>query len=171
MTRETTTSTLDTILTRLHARIIAACAAATDDNTYISTVSSELLPNPDEVVFELSPSQSITFEDGHFTGAGRYAMHVVCQLNVTIHSTIQQDEVGRDTIYLTNSDRGIIKYMTQVLSALADHDLLDASGNQLLSHPLRPMQAYIPPRDDRTRGYVTMSFGCEFDWYIDPTEP
>lgn len=171
MTRETTTSTLDIILTRFHARIIAACGSATEDNTYLSTVSSELPPSPAEVIYELSPSQSITFEDGHFTGAGRYAMHVSCQLNVTIHSTIQLDELGRDGIYLTHADRGIIQYMTEVLSALADHDLLDESGNELLSQPLRPVQAHIPPRDDRTRGYVMLSFACEFDWYISPTEP
>lgn len=170
MARETVSSTLDTILTRVHARLITVCTGSTHNNTYLSTVSLELPPSSDEVVFEISPSQSLTFDDPHFTGAGRNAMHVSFQINVTIHSTVQSDEVGRDTEYLTHADRGIVKYMTAVLSALADHDLLDLDGNQLLSQPLRPLQAHIPPKDDRSRGYVTLVFGCEFDWYIDPIE-
>lgn len=171
MTRETTTSTLDVILTRVHARIVAACPSASNDNTYISTVSMELPPNPDEKMLEISPSQSWSFEMPHFTGAGRNAMHTIGQINITVHSTLSADEVGRDKEFLTHSDHGIIKLMTEVLSALADHDLLDASGNELLSEPMRPIQAQIPPKDDRTRGFVTISFEVRFDWYINPTEP
>lgn len=171
MTRETTTSTLDVILTRVHARIVAACPSATNDNTYISTVNSDLPPSPDMYMFEISPSQTWSFEPGHFTGAGRYAMHVIGQINITVHSTLQADEFGRDKEYLTHADNGIIKLMTEVLSALADHDLLDATGNELLSHPMRPSQAHIPPKDDRARGFVTITADVEFDWYISPTEP
>lgn len=174
MARETTTTTPDVILTRAHARIVAACDSATDDNTYISTTSTELPPNPDEVMYELgfSPTMSFTSDGGgHFTGAGRNAMHVSTQLSVTIHSILQADEVGRDKEYLTHADRGVIQYMTEILNALAEHDLLDSSGNELLSHPLRPSQAHIPPKDDRSRGYVTILFDLEFDWYIPPTEP
>lgn len=171
MARETTSSTLDVILVRVHARIIAACPSATNDNTYISTVSSELPPSSDERMLEIAPSQVWTFEPGHFTGAGRNAVHMIGQISVTIHTTLQADEVGRDLQFLTHSDRGIIILMNEVLNALSDHDLVDASGNELLSHPLRPSQAHIPPRDDRTRGFLTLLFDVEFDTYIDPTEP
>lgn len=174
MARETTTSTPDIILTRAHSRIVAACDSATNDNTYISTTSTELPPNPDEIMYEIGLAPTLSFEydgGGHFTGAGRNAVHVKGQLSVTIHSTLQADEVGRDLQFLTHADRGIIQYMTEILNALTGHELLDESGNELLSQPLRPIQAHIPPKDDRSRGYVTILFDLEFDWYIPPEEP
>lgn len=166
MARETTTSTLDNILLRTVARLIDQVTDAGTANTYISTVPQELPPNPAEFMFEVSPSNNYTFEEGHMTGGGTVMLHCITEIVVTIHVTGQPDQQGRDDHYLTHTDRGVIKQITGVLKALSIHDLQDAAGNELLSHPMRPVQGTIPPKDERKRGFVSLFFQCEFDWWM-----
>ncbi len=164
MARETTTSKLDLILLRAKRRLVDAAAIATDSNTYISTIPDELPPNPDEVMFEIAPSHSYQFDQGILAGAGQASLHTQTQLIVTIHSTVQLDEAGRDEIYLTRENLGACELIRQVLKAFCDHDLLDEDDNQMLSHPLMPISGDIPPKDQRERGFVSLRFRCDFDW-------
>lgn len=155
-----------TILTRVTDRILAEVAEATPHNTYVSTRDDELPPNPDEVMFQLGMSVHSDVEQELVTGAGNQDIHLRHQISVTIHSTVQRDEVGRDLQYLTDDSQGMLQRVTSVLGALSGHDLVDGSGNELLAQPLRPSKVVVPPRDDRRRGKVTVLFDVEFDWAV-----
>lgn len=171
MARETTSSTLDQVLLRVIDRLIVTVAEAKSANTYISTVHDEPAPNSDENMFEVAPSENSSFDDAHMEGAGKNALHWIGSIDVMIHATAQNDQVGRDVEFLTNASRGIIGLVTKVLDSLSNHDLLDADGNQMLSQPLRPGRMSIPPKNDRTTGYILVSFSCEFDWYMSTADP
>lgn len=157
-------TTLDAILLRVIPHLIAQVPDAKIGNTYLSTIPNELFPNPAEFMFEISPSESWTFEQGHITGAGKDALHAVGNILVTIHSAVQLDQVGRDAEYLTNQARGILRLVTLVLDAMSNHDLLNADDEPMLSQPMRPVRLHIPAKDDRRKGFVTIEFEIEFDW-------
>lgn len=157
-------TTPDIILTAIVNRIISQVDGATSSNTYISTISNELPPNPAEVMFEISFAHNFATFDGEFTGAGNAGLHTQMTAMVTISTVIQRDEVGRDAVFLTDADQGMLQWLTKVLAALSNHDLLDGSGNQILAEPLRLTQGQIPPKDDRRRGFATLMMECSFDW-------
>ena len=157
---------LSEVLTRTVVRMIDDIAACTSSNTYLSTMPNQLPPNPDEVMFEVSPSGTYSFDQDIITGAGRNALQCSTEILVTIHVTHQNDEMGRDTEYLTNSTRGALVHVGSVLESLSLHNLLIANGNEILIHPMRPTTGWIPPKDDRRKGFVTLAFSVEFDWDI-----
>jgi len=167
MSRETTTSTLDIVLLAIQSRLIAQVSEFTIHNTYLSTLPTDAPPpSPGQVMCEISPDETWQFEEPMLTGGGRHMMHTRGRIITTLHLTIQTDPVGKDPQYLTNATRGAIKYLNATLSALADHDLLDTEGNELLSHPLRPLTMHLPPKDKREIGYVSIAWDVEFDWYL-----
>ncbi|MBE41889.1 MAG: hypothetical protein CL480_11390 [Acidobacteria bacterium] len=152
------------ILNSVKTRLIASITAATADNTYISTIPEELPPNPDEVMFEISPGQNLSFDYGLFVGAGLDSLNTTMQLTVTVHITQQKDETGRDDSYLRHATLGAFPIVRSILKALGDHDLQDGSSNEQLSQALHPLSATVPPRDDREAGYATVVFEAKFDW-------
>lgn len=159
-------TTLEPVLLRTVDRLIQQISEANEVNTYISTLPNELFPNPSENMFEVSPGETWTFDPGHITGAGKNALHVKGSLKVTIHHTSQQDQAGRDTVYLTNRTRGVMRLVTKVLDALTNHDLANEDEQPLLSEPMQPTTLHIPPKDERRKGFVTIEFSCEFDWHV-----
>lgn len=159
-------TTLEPVLLRILDRLIDQIREANKVNTYLSTLPNELFPNPSEYMFEVSPGEQWSFDPGHMTGAGKNALHAVGSVKITIHHTGQLDQAGRDTEYLTGSVRGVMRLVTKVLDALSNHELADSDERPLLSQPLQPKAMYIPPKDDRRKGFVTIEFSCEFDWHV-----
>ena len=163
MARETSTN-LAEVLTAFKTRLIDQIADASSHNTYLSTLPDELPPSPDELMFEISPSTNWQFEQGQIVGGGQNMLHVMGQILITCHITQQKDEVGRDSFYLTHETLGVSPLLKLVLKALSVHDLADPDGDLLLSHPIHPSSIVIRPKDDRSRGYVTLALDVEFDW-------
>lgn len=160
-------TTLDIILLRVMDRLRAEVPEATEVNTYLSTQPHELPPNPDEIMFEVSPSSNANFSMEQLTGAGINDVHTEMQTIVTIWVTAQLDQVGHDLEFLTNINRGAIRRIGNVLRALSDHDLSlsdDATTTQILAHPLEPVNMFVPPKDERKRGVVSLAFRTDFDW-------
>ena len=166
MTRNPIKTTPDVILLRVVERLKAQIADAKESNTYISTVSQELPPNPADVMFEVSLSHNFAFDPGELAGGGSNTIHTHASVMVTIHTQIQLDEMGRDLHYLTHASLGVCKNMTRVLAALTDHDLLNAAAQPILAHTMMPAQGQIPPKDERKKGFVTLIFDVDFDWDI-----
>jgi len=165
MARESNnTNRPDEIFDSIKTRLIASITQATTHNTYISTMPMEMPPNPDEIMFEISPGQNVGFDQPIMYGAGTASLHTIMQITVTVHITQQKDESGRDDTYLRHATLGVFHLMRQILVALSIHDLADTSANEQLSQPLHPVSGTIPPRDDREAGYASVTFEARFDW-------
>lgn len=157
-------TTPDLILKAIIDRLRDKVAAGQTATVYASTVSTELPPNPGEIMYEVSLAHNFAAWDPEFTGAGNEGLHTNMTLMVTISTTVQLDEVGHDTVYLTDETRGVLGRMTAVLAALSLYDPVNDNGDYLLCEPLRLTQGQIPPKDDRRRGFVTLLLDCQFDW-------
>lgn len=165
MTRETSTN-LDDILNWAVARLVSEVDLATVDNTYVSTVSQELPPSPDEVMFEVSIGPNLNFDGGIIVGAGQASIHTRGQLMVTIHITQSKDEAGRDLHYMNHETLGVSPLVKGVLKAIAATDPVDVNdaSEHLLAEYIIPVSVTIPPKDEREKGYVTCFFDISFDW-------
>lgn len=163
-----TSSTPDVILESIQCRIANCVAGANDSNVYLSTVPDSLPPNSGEFVYEVYLSRGV-FDQDEIAGGGRNAMHCNSDIHITIHSANQMDETGRDETFLTDPDRGVIPKATNVLNALAIHDLEDSLGQRILAHPMRPTSFVIPPKEDRRKGFMQLTFAAAFDWGVSPS--
>lgn len=159
-------TTPDVILRAVIQRLIDAVPQAEEANTYASTISRELPPNPSDVMFEVALAHNFSEWQPEITGAGNEGLHTIMSVMVTISTTIQQDEVGHDLLYLTDTQLGVCHLMTDVLAALSMYDPKDEAGEEILAQPMRPTSGQLPPKDDRSRGYVTLLFEVEFDWLL-----
>lgn len=162
MTRLTGT-TPDEVLLSIKRRLIDVIADGTDSSVYLSSVPDELPPNAADFMYEVAFSGGQML-DGEMAGGGVNTIHVVGAVAVTVHSTVQIDEAGRDDEYLTSGELGILPRVTQVLRALAVHDLENEGGEQILAEPMRPVDAQVPSHTPRRRGFSSVGFSVEFDW-------
>lgn len=157
-------TTLAEVLLQTQRRLIEEIEEATEHNTYFSLDDVELPPNPGEFMLQLAPNFNASFDRPQLTGAGVFDCHLLTEIVVTIHFTIQLDRMGWDYHYITDPRRGISYRIQRVLRALTDHDLSNDDNDQILAQPLQPRSLTIPPKKERKRGEVSIAFECEFDW-------
>lgn len=160
-------TTPDLILNLIQNRIVNCVPRANNSSVYLSTVPNILPPNAGDFIYELYLSRGI-FDQGEMAGGGIHTLLFQGDVHVTIHSFNQLDETGRDEIFLTDNARGVLPRATEVLNALAIHDLEDSAGNRVLAQPMRPTSFVIPPKEDRRNGFMQLTFSITFDWDMAP---
>lgn len=163
-------TTLDIVLTRMVARLIAEIDDATSSTCYISLDPNKLpSPNPGEFIYVVSPAQSGQFDEGAFDGGGQDSTTTRWPIVVTVHSMAIKDESGHDAEFISNATTGIVAKGTEVLKALAGHDLQDTEvpSQDLLAQPIFPDNAAID-RAEPAKGKGLMQFGFMviFDWNL-----
>lgn len=161
-------TTLDIILTQVVARLIDQITDATTGTCYISLEVDELpAANSGEFIFVVSPAITGQFRAGLFDGGGVNQATCDWPVIVTLWSTVLRDESGHDTEFITNATRGIVINGTNVLKALAGHDLQDAEDtpNEILAQAIFPSDAALDRREPpKGKGFMQFGFGVLFDW-------
>lgn len=158
-------TTLAAVLERIVARIVAQTLVTefTDSTCYIS-LNPDVTPppNPGDMFCVVSPASG-QFNQTMLDGGGNAQARFDTEIVVTVHSITQLDEPGRDKVFLNDASRGVITRLTKVAKVLSCHDLLDGSGNRILSQPLLPSNLELA-HDGRELGSAKMWFSCEFNW-------
>jgi hypothetical protein len=163
-------TTPDVIWPRIVDRLIDQITTATTSTCYLSLDPNRLpSPNPGEFIYVVTPAVSGQFDEGAFDGGGPDMATVRWPVVVTVHSIAMNDESGRDAEFIANATRGIVAKGTEVVKALAGHDLQDeeAPSQDLLAQPIFPDNAALD-RDNPQKGSGLIQFGFMviFDWNL-----
>ena len=160
-------TTLAEVLQRVVARLISQVADATSSTCYIS-LDPDSLPvgNPGEFVYVVTPAPSGSFDESYQVGGGQDQCSVAWPIVVTIHSTVAQDEEGRDAQFLNDSTLGIVVKTTAVFKAMVVHDLQDGSTNEILNQMIHVSDAAVDRNRSKRVGSMQLGFGVEFDWNL-----
>jgi hypothetical protein len=111
------------------------------------------------------------FDEGAFDGGGQDMTTVRWPVVVTVHSIILLDESGHDIEFLAHAELGIVAKGTEILKALAGHNLQDTdipeSSQNLLAQGMFPDNAALD-RSEPQKGSGLMQFGFMviFDWNL-----
>jgi len=151
------------ILERIAARLIDQLEGVSAANCFaVLAPTRDAVPNAADFIYHVS-LVSGQFDSGAFDGGGNEQATVHAQLAVTIWSTRDLDQVGRDRKFLVDPGLGLLPKAKKVLLALSGHDLEDESGNELLDQPFFPADFHIE-RLERNLGSIQIGFSIVFDW-------
>lgn len=163
-----TDTTLDEILTQVVARLRDQISDANDSTCYLSMDPNDLrAPNSGEFIYVVTPATSGRFDDGAFDGGGQSMTTVNWPIVVTVHSLAMLDETGRDASFITHATLGIVAKGTNILKALAGHDLQDAEDvpSEILDQPIFPSDAALDrSQPEKGKGLMQFGFMVVFDW-------
>lgn len=157
-------SDMDTVLERVVVRLVAQLTEATTDNCFVSY-------NPDAIrefpvsgrwAFIVSPSPSGSYDPESFTGGGNYMAEINTVFVVTAHSHVQLDPPGKADYMLNDSTFGLFPMKRKIVKALAEHDLQDSNGDEVLNEPIYPAD-YTWEMVDRSRANIQVGFSIRFD--------
>jgi hypothetical protein len=154
---------LDAILTAIVTRLQSSLGVAASD-CYLA-MSGDILPTPapapGDFLYIVSPLSG-DFDESYFDGGEGNQCTIRAGFTVRVHSTVQEDQPGQDTLFLTDSTRGIIDRWRLVVKALAAWSPLDNSSNPLTRDPIIP-KSFSMGRADRSLGDIEIAFNLTFD--------
>lgn len=153
------------VLERVRARLLAAIKQLQDPTCYLS-----LDPEPDEQVkgdlfVSLAPMGGV-FDQEWLTGAGQEGCREQSGVIVSVWSRVMLDKFQSAKAALTDADRGLLPWKHRILASLTDHDLLDASGNPILTDRMQPVTSDHPKQAMYRQGMTgfSLAFSTNFIW-------
>lgn len=154
------------VLLRVQARLISAISSLN-----VSTCFLTLEPEPPMEVkgnlFLTVCPMSGQFDEGFMVGAGQAGALESAGVIVTIWSACKLDKAGEAGTALTDATRGILAVKRKVLAALTSHDLLNSSGQPMLTAYMKPVSSDVPRASvyntDQKLG-LPLAFSTEFIW-------
>ena len=108
-----------------------------------------------------------TFATGEAIGAQQDGIYEDTEIQVTVWSKIELDELEHAEAAFSDPERGILPLKKQVLMALAGKQLYDPESQQpLLIMCLAPAASMHPPTRQHEDNYSSFSltFHCSFNW-------
>lgn len=123
---------------------------------------------PGLFIYTLTPGP-IQFDGTIIDGGGNSTLASKIPIVVTVWSTVQLDETGRDTVALTDAQHGIVPRLTQVLGALSQFYPDDGTGAALIKEPALLEGPLTWRRPSRELLGMAVVFSAEFDWLITST--
>lgn len=154
---------LEGVVTRLIDQL-----GLTDANCYLSIDPDALpSPSPGQLIFVVSPTSG-NFNEALFDGGGQEQTTLEGGIVVKIHSPLQLDKPHQDVKFLGDESRGILRYATRVLKALAGWSP-GVVGSEQTRDPLIPSGMVIG-RKKRSLGWLELTFKCSFDWDLDSAD-
>lgn len=158
-------STPDVIFPLLVARLINQVSGLDASSCFLSLDPDEIPgATSGDYVVVVSPSPQFRFDQSIFTGAEEYGAMATWHAAITIHSTANIDEPGRDTEFLASQALGVTAKATQVAKAILGFDPVDGNGNYVLAQPIQPSDGAI---DRPTRSQGSIQFGVEITFVWD----
>lgn len=95
---------------------------------------------------------------------------------VTAYTRVHLDSANHDTAVLRDTSRGLLELKRKILKALVGEDLTTGDGDTFLRQLLYATDSRKPqigtwqggsrPRSDMSFGWVSVTFGVDFDWDI-----
>lgn len=163
MTRIDTTQ--DVILTRIVARL-RSYLGLPEHRCYetLEPLVDPPVPKGGDYFLTVSPGDG-TFDEEMQVGGGQDQLTELSSVTVTGYAKIALDPGDQATQILHKVSRGMLPIKQGILSALAAHDLLDSSGNQILRSYMHALRSWRPRYDpDSKIAMIAVSFGTDFDW-------
>lgn len=101
------------------------------------------------------------FKRGHQIGGGTTQLTGTMVVVVTVFSAQSLDQQGREDAFYTNDTTGIYRRATEVMAALAEYELQNASNERLVSFPIK-LNDWSAEKGHREFGSVQI--GCELQY-------
>lgn len=151
---------LDAVVNRLLSEMPNHCRKS---NTYIALNPDSFNPNSGELTFIVAPLGG-TFDQDYMEGGGENQVTTDGGFLVKIHSPLQLDEPQRDSSFLTDKSKGVLRLVRQVLKTLTNWSPQNAV-HVLSRDPVFP-SGYSFSRTERSTGSVEIEFKLKFDWEL-----
>lgn len=149
---------------RIVARLIDQVADFGTANCFISVDDDPDIGSQHNIYCAVTPMGG-RFSDADQAGAGSEVIFYEGTVAIRIYSRMKLDRNGYSAAMLNEVSRGLFTLEHQVVKALAGHDLLDGSGNEILSRYLWVVSDTEPTHERvLDKGDLTLQFGTDFLW-------
>ena len=170
---ESTKGGYDEILLAIVERLIQRVEGLTDANCYLSLDPDELVPNPADHVYVVSPVSG-SFREGAFVGGGLNYVASESGCTVKIHCPSLTDQRNRDHVALTDEALSVIRKASKVIAALCQTGDSPIPGDPWvptkddygLTSPFRPANYSIWRHPNGAVRSIELAFAFEFDWDV-----
>lgn len=159
-------TTQDVVLQRVVARLISQLSGSgfAAANCYVADPPEPPTTDMAHNLFVLVTAGSGQYPDDVHAGGGANTPFEESSVWVTIYSRIKLDRPFAADASLTNASRGLLPIKRLVLKALCGHNLLDGSGNEILTRYMAPFNCSQPGRDTEDFAAVSLAFHTDFEW-------
>lgn len=118
---------------------------------------------PDDTVILLSVGEQL-LDQPVTVGSGADLTWLNGQLVITLMSRLQLDQAGRDDLFLTDPNIGLLDKLKCVITALQVVDMTDpTSGQYITAEPMRLIKI-MPPKKSGLPGWGFASATFEIHW-------
>lgn len=153
------------VLTAVVARLIDQITLANAATCFLTLTPDGRPLTPGDIWITVSPRGG-KFDENMIEGGGRATAWADSGFTVTVHSSVELDQMERETTWLTHATLGVLETMKDAIDALTTYDLLDGSSDEILIEPIVPDGWDEPQRVGPSRGSISVSFLTKFKWSL-----